>query len=306
MILRKKYKPKDFSRFMKEEYSKISPTAIFCARMRAKQNVPFAKEIIKLVDTKYSNFVEDLPDYGDALTSKSNFIPFIEGRYYSLNEVLKHIKNAFIVEIASGLSPRSLEFLNKPNIIYLDTELEGLTKLKEQIVKEIIKGGTLSIANLFFMSINPLDKNDMDKLGKFYLKNGKNKNLILIHEGLLMYFSKAEKTILRNNIKYLFEKYAKKGIWFTSDFSRLKSKLKELKGKENIRNKISRVTNRKFDYFESEDETIRFLNSGGFKTEVISNEKVVNDLIKSKSLQSKREEILKSAKGYKVWKSQLS
>ena len=290
---------------MERKYSKISPTAVFCARMRAKQNVPFAKEIIKLVDTKYSDFAEDIPDYGDTLTSKSDFIPFIEGRYYSLNEVLENIKNALIIEIASGLSPRSLEFLNKSDTTYVDTELKGMIALKEKIVKEIVKKEKLPSSNLFFIPINPLNKKDMDKLGKFYLKNGKNKILIIVHEGLLMYFNRMEKESFRENIKYLFEKYAKNGLWLTSDFSRLKNKSKEQKGKENIRDKISKVTNRQFDYFESENETIKFLNSGGFKTEIISNEKVVNSIIKSKSLQFNKKQILESAKGYRVWKSEL-
>ena len=115
---------------MKEEYSKISPTAVFCARMRAKQNVPLAKEIIKVVDTKFKNLIENLPDYENTLNSKSDFIPFIEGRYYSLNNVLSKINNAFIVEIASGLSPKGLEFLNKKGTIYVETELKELINIK--------------------------------------------------------------------------------------------------------------------------------------------------------------------------------
>ena len=123
---------------MEKEYSKISPTAVFCARMRAKQNLPFAKEIVELIDTKFSDSVEDLPDYGNTLNSKSDFIPFIEGRYHSLNDALSKIEDIFIVEIASGLSPRSLEFLSKKNVIYIETELKRLINLKKNILKEII------------------------------------------------------------------------------------------------------------------------------------------------------------------------
>ena len=188
---------------MVKEYSKISPTAIFCARMRAKQNVPFAKEIISLVDSKYLKWVDDLPDYGSALNSNQKFIPFIEGRYYSLNRVLSQMKNIFIVEIAAGLSPRSLEFLNKENTLYLETELNGLIKLKENILNDIIIKNNLSNKNLSFLSVNPLKKEDVDKIGKFYEKKSQNKRLIIIHEGLLMYFDKKEKTIFRDNIKYL-------------------------------------------------------------------------------------------------------
>ncbi|MFH1376637.1 MAG: hypothetical protein ABIH25_03285 [Candidatus Woesearchaeota archaeon] len=291
---------------MGKEYSKISPTAVFCARMRAKQKLPFSKEIVNLIDTKFKDWIEDLPDYGNTLNSKSDFIPFIEGRYYSLNDSLSNMNDAFIVEIASGLSPRSLEFLNKKNIIYLETELKGLIDLKEKILNEIITQKKLDARNLFFMDINPLDKKEMDKIGKLYLEEGKNKKLVIIHEGLLMYFDKNEKKMFRDNIKYLFGTYSKEGLWLTSDFSRIKKKKDEILGKENIREKISKITKREFDYFESEKETKEFLTEKGFKSEIISNERVIKELIKKKSLQFNQDDILKSSKGYRIWKIKLT
>ena len=58
----------------------------------------------------------------------------------------------------------------------------------------------------------------MDKIGKLYLEKGIGKKLIIIHEGLLMYFDKNEKKRFRDNVKYLLENYAGKGLWITSDF----------------------------------------------------------------------------------------
>lgn len=290
---------------MEQEYSKISPTAVFCARMRAKQNISFANEICNLIDTKYANLIEDIPDYGETLTSKGDFIPFIEGRYYSLNEALSNIDDAFIVEIASGLSPRSLDFLNKKNIIYVETELKGLIKIKEGILRDIIFKNNLNDKNLFFLSVNPLNKKDIDKIGKIYEKIGKNKKLIIIHEGLLMYLNKKEKNTFRDNIRYLFETYSKHGLWLTPDFSRIKKKEDNLKGKENIRDKISKITKREFDYFGSTKETKEFLDNGGFVSEILPNKKIVNKLIEKKSLQFNRENILDSSEGYKIWKMEL-
>ena len=291
---------------MKSAYSKISPTAVFCARMRAKQNMLFARDICELIDTKYSYLIEDIPDYGETLTSKGDFIPFIEGRYYSLNNALSKIDNAFIVELASGLSPRSLSFLSKKNVIYFETELKGLIKIKKKILKEIIIKKDLKSKNLFFMSVNPLNKKEMDELGKIYKKKGNNKKLVIIHEGLLMYLDKKEKTTFLKNIKYLFENYAKDGLWLTPDFSRIKNKENEPKGKENIRDKISKITGREFDYFESIKETKNFLKKEGFNSEILPNEKIVDKLIEKKSLQSNRKSILSSSEGYKVWKIKLS
>ncbi|MBU3907355.1 MAG: hypothetical protein KKA64_03835 [Nanoarchaeota archaeon] len=289
---------------MIKKFSKISPTAVFCARMRAKQNLPFAREIVQLIDTKYSDNITDLPDYGDSLKDNSNFIGFIEGRYISLNDMLSRIDNVFIAEIASGLSPRSLEFLGKKDVIYIETELNNLIKLKKGILKDIIRNKNLNCKNLFFMKINPLVKEDMNKIGKFYLQVGKGKQLVLIHEGLLMYFNKQEKSLFRDNIKYLFETYAKDGMWLTPDFSRIKKKNKEAKGKENIRDKIAKVTGREFNYFESIDEAKKFLAEAGFASKIISNEKIISQLIKEKCFESNRRYILNSSEEYRIWKIQ--
>lgn len=290
---------------MVEQYSKISPTAIFCARMRAKQNLPYSNEIINLIDTKYSQFAEDLPDYGESLKAKSDFIPFIEGRYYSLNDVLSKISNLFIVEIASGLSPRSLELIKRKDVLYVETELSGLIELKKKILKDIIVKENIIDANLVFMAVNPLEKKDIKKIGELYLKKGEGKKLVIVHEGLLMYFDRAEKESFRNNIKYLFEKYAPDGIWMTSDFSRTKKKDSEPKGKENIREKISSVTKREFDYFESEEDARNFLKTGGFDSRVLSNEEIINSVINKKLLGFNKDAILKSSKEYRIWKINL-
>ena len=286
-------------------YNKISPTAVFCARMRAKQDIPFAKDVVNLIDTSYSKFVEDLLDYGNTLNSKSDNIPFIEGRYYSLNFELLNIKDAFIVEIASGLSTRSLELVKNENIIYLETELNDLIKIKEKIVKDICERYNLNKQNIIFMSINPLRIEDMDKIGELYLKLGNGKKLIILHEGLLMYFNKDEKKVFRDNLKYLFEKYSKEGVWLTSDFSRIKNTSDRIKGPENIRDKISKVTNREFDYFSSEEETCNFLKEAGFNSVIKSNYEPVNALIEKKGLLNNKNSILETAKGYRVWMSFL-
>jgi len=290
---------------MKEDYSKISPTAVFCARMRAKQDIPFAKEIVELIDTKFKDSVEDLPDYGDTLTSKSDFIPFIEGRYYSLNDALKNMKNVFILELASGLSPRSLNFLKK-DVIYLDTDLKNLIEVKKKIFQEIIKKSNLDRSNLFFMEANPLEEKDIDSVGLFYQNQRENKQLIVIHEGLLMYFNREEKKKFMENIKKLFEKYAPNGLLMTTDLSRTTKKENSKKGQENIRDKIATAIKNDFDYFDSEEEAKQFVSECGFKLEILANKKVIEELIAKKGLEKNKVQILETAKEYRVWKIRLA
>lgn len=291
---------------MIKNYSKISPTAVFCARMRAKQNVPFSKKIINLIDKKYKSKIKDISDYGNTLSKNNNFIPFIEGRYYSLSSAIEDFEGSFIVEIASGLSPRSFEFCRNKEVVYLDTDISKIIKFKEKILLDLCSKTKLKLRNIHFLAINPLNKGDMDKIGKLYIKYGKNKKLILIHEGLLMYLNKKEKILLRNNIAYFFHKYAKNGLWFSPDFSRLIDSDKIKKGKENIRDKISLITGRKFDYFRSEDEVKFFLSNGGFNYKILSNQKVIKNLIIKKKLLFLEREILLSSKGYRVWRISLA
>jgi hypothetical protein len=66
------------------------------------------------------------------------------------------------------------------------------------------------------------------------------------------------------------------------------------------------VTEREFDYFESEEETKKFLEEGGFKSDILSNKKVIADLIKKKGFAENKEEILESSNGYQIWKIGLS
>jgi len=208
---------------MQKNYGKISLTSVFCARMRKKQGIPFSRELIELIDTKYKENIEDLPDYGKSLNEVSDFIPFIEGRYYSINKALEPLKNVMIIEIAAGLSPRSLNFLKREDVIYVETELPELIKIKEKIIKDIIKNKKLMAKmNIRFLSLNPLNKKEIDKIGETYKKVGTGKRMVIIHEGLLMYFTREEKRKFRDNIKYLFENYAKDGLWITTDLSRLK------------------------------------------------------------------------------------
>ncbi len=290
---------------MDKDYSRISPTAVFCARMRAKHGVPFAKEILDLVDSKYKNKIEDLPDYEKSLTVKNDFIPFIEGRYYSLSSVLENIQNIFIVELATGLSPRSLAFLNKKDVSYLETDLPKIVEIKKQIIQDVLNSKKINALNLFFMPLNPLKREDMDNLGKLFLKKGSGKQLIVIHEGFLMYLNKKEKKKFIQNIKYLFENYDKRGILLSPDFSRIKKSDEIKKGSENIRDKISKVTNREFDYFESEEDAKNFLNNEGFKYNLLSNQPIIKHLIEKKRLTFNAKEILDSSIGYKVWEISL-
>lgn len=292
---------------MVEAYEKISPTAIFCARVRKKHKIPFCEKIVDLLDTKYKSFLPDLESYGNSMQENPNFISFIEGRHLSINDELKNKKNIFIIELGSGLSPRSLQFLEREDFFYVETELNPLIQLKEKIIKEIIELNQLKPKQtIAFLEINPLIREDMDKLGKFYKEFGKNKKVEIINEGVLMYFSKEEKTVFAENIHYFLEKYCPSGEWITTDFSRTSNTEKVSTGTENIRAVIKKTTKREFDYFNSEEEVKDFLLKNDFNFAIVDNQNLVKNIINQRKITENIDAILKSSKQYRIYKLSLT
>lgn len=287
---------------MVKEYEKISPTAIFCARMRKKHNLPFCNQIMDLLDTKYKDFLPDLENYGSSLKKDYNFISFIEGRYHSINQEITNEKDIFLVELGSGLSPRSLQFLDRKDIIYLETDLSPLIDIKKNIVMNIINSNNLkSNEKIIFSRINPLLIKDIHKIGNLYKKFGKNKKMVILNEGLLMYLSKKEKSQIADNINYLLKNYCQSGKWITTDFSRTTGTENVSKGTENIREAIKKTTKREFDYFGSEKEVEEFILAKGFKFLIKNNQDLIKSIIKGKNISNNIKEILESSRQYRAY-----
>ena len=101
---------------MEGNHHKISPTAVIIAKIRAENtDMLFWKEIYnELVKRKsHARGFTYLLSYLSKLSRKSNSrLASVEGRYLSLNLGIKSLGDCDIIELASGLSPRALEFDN--------------------------------------------------------------------------------------------------------------------------------------------------------------------------------------------------
>lgn len=267
---------------MVEDYTKISPTALMVANFRAKYtNMPFAQEIYQTARKfKGKSFLEVI---APVLGYLARFFPgslerlsSLEGRYLVINEAIKKLgRDISLIEVASGLSARSLEWVNR-DFVYLETDLPEMIKIKEQVFDEVAKSQGLRInPNHHFLPLNATNLSEWEKLGKKYFgkKSGK---IAIIHEGLVVYLTREEQERLRDNIRNFLTTYSPNGAWITTDFSTQKRKESLLVAF--AKKLIQRNTQREFNHFESPQDVVDFLNAGGLEVEILDNSSVFGKL----------------------------
>jgi len=93
----------------------VSLTARGVAYLRSFSDIRFAKEINDIIEGKTANRII----MGDDFEAVRPLIPLIELRYKSINRAIEIYGSSQILEIASGFSPRGIEFVNNSkNIKY--------------------------------------------------------------------------------------------------------------------------------------------------------------------------------------------
>ena len=154
-----------------------------------------------------------------------------------------------IIEIAAGLSPRSLEWSDK-SCSYFETDLNDMLDAKKKIYCEILKDQELEPQqHHVFNSLNVVDKKEWEILGNTYFSRNRSK-IAIINEGLLGYFTLEEKAKLRDNLRYFFKTYASEGLWITPDFS-ITSNPKDSWIARHYKKNIQRNSERTFHRFNS-------------------------------------------------------
>jgi Leucine carboxyl methyltransferase len=190
---------------------------------------------------------------------------YLQLRYDAMTHALKSFPDYAVLELAAGFGTRGVLEASKREA-YIETDLLNLLRRKEKVVAKL--NGT-SVPNHHFHPVNVTDHGEMESIGKFV--NGLNlqKPIVIIHEGLLMYFNQKEQGIVRDNIARLMRSHKPGAIWLTPDFSERNidqtflQKLMSLK----LRGHVGRQLN----YFTDNDAVGRFLLAGGLDCEWLPN-----------------------------------
>jgi O-methyltransferase involved in polyketide biosynthesis len=244
------------------EFDKISPTALMVASARAFADIPYSKGLSRLVNAQ--SVVENL--LGQKLEQVAEIAILIESRYRAIDQLVadRLTKNTLtqIIELASGLLPRGMVMSQDPDVNFIESDLPLMISQKASLVKELVGDRP----NLHFIPIDIACKSNQLIACTKYLAGSE--PIIILCEGLLMYFSHPQKHQVFNHIRELLQNYG--GVWITSDFVTVEAINRRKQISPNLQ-KISQMVSRLSDrpisdtYFQNSQEIEDFIASQGFK-----------------------------------------
>ena len=214
-------------------FEKISPTAKFVAYERTYTNIPYSKEIAGLTDAK--EVFEKMAGDGKDV---EHTISMFEARFKSVSKILKEKGNKNILEIATGLSPRSLIMTEDPDVNYVATDLPGMLKEVEEIHRRVIKNKNET--NIKFKKLDILNNGQLLDIISSFPDNGE--PVAIIIEGLLMYLDREEQMKVAKNIHEALLK--REGFWITTDFMIRGLLSDNEKARKKVLDKIGNTTGR--------------------------------------------------------------
>lgn len=250
------------------DHDKISPTAKLVAYWRQFTDIPFSKDVAPLfrVEDVYKGmFKED-----SGIMAGDIWAPLLELRYKCIQHYVESQGVKQVLEFASGISLRGLAMTEDPEMVYVESDLPGLTQEKERLLNTIMeRNGISTRSGLHIHSANILHYDEIEPALRFF---DRTKPLIITHEGLFQYLTRAEKGIAAKNIHRIFSQF--KGVWVTPDFDTHESLWGQHLGGERAKKAIEVIretTNRDFESnaFADDDDVIQYFSQFGFKVDTI-------------------------------------
>lgn len=289
-----------------QSYDRISPTANLVAAIRAKYtDLPYSKDIYEAVKqiTKpisYGRLPSYISQFGKFFPHSMSRIVFLEARYLSINSALREVVgNWAIVEVASGLSGRGLEW-SKNCRLYVESDLPEMLNIKSKVLNQVgQKRGNFPYEHHKLFPLNAIDYSDWEKLGGEFFA-GEKMNIIVVHEGLASYLSQEEKDTLRDNIHRFLVTYASNGLWITPDFYTY-GKGQKTPMISFINGRVESKTGRKYHHFASDEQVSLYLRKGGFDASCYSGSMIFNQLSCLKKLDLDKDRIFKIVSTFKTW-----
>jgi O-methyltransferase involved in polyketide biosynthesis len=236
------------------DFSSISPSAKWMILWKGHTNIPFARAVAELLE--YPN--KYIPDF-----KKRDFTFWactlgLEGRYWSIDQLLNDLTIKNILELSSGYSFRSLGYTQQKGVHYIDTDLPDIIDAKKEFINRLKKDELNPNGKLELLPLNALDRNNfLEIIGHF--SQGE---VAIVNEGLLGYLVKREKEILCSIIHDVL--MDRGGYWITADIG-LKNKETKLGLRYNDEIKdFNEQQNTEGNSFESFKEAEMFFKEMGF------------------------------------------
>lgn len=269
-----------------DAYERISPTAWMVARRRSFTDIPYAQEMFAALEQR--RIERNEPDIPEELKTPE-LTPQFEARYKLVNRLLREVRPGQILEIASGLSPRGLEFTELSDFTVVEVDLPGVMALKQEIVTRTLqaKGSGSGRPNLHLETGNVLKLDDLLRATE-YLK--KSKPLAVVNEGLLRYLNFNEKAAVAKNVRNILDRFG--GTWITPDITLRKVMEREGDVAKGQNERVKQLTGIDIDKnrFENVDHAQVFFEELGFEVERHKFDEVRGELVSPERLNIPSEE----------------
>lgn len=270
------YELKDENELTDFDYNKISITAKLVAFFRQFSDIPFAKEVAEYVHAAdaVTEISKQLEESGVSFSNSDSelsedakmYAPILEARYKSLVQLIQNSGTTQVLELASGFSLRGLAMSQNSDLVYVDTDLPGIREEKRQLVANLRAHSASSTTDNYHIAVaNALNLSQLKAAAEVFRKDRK---LVIVNEGLLMYLSANEQSQLADNVRQLLATFSD-GAWITPDFS-IRDVVENVPEKiKHFRRAISGTTDRAIyeNAFENEAGMEKFIREHGFVAE---------------------------------------
>jgi O-methyltransferase involved in polyketide biosynthesis len=246
----KKTQPKDHSY---HDFEKISPSAKSLLLAKGLTKIPYAKQAAGLLVS---------PRIYETSPSDKDFsfwikILHFEERYWSIDQLLNNLKIKKVLELSSGFSFRSLEYVKQEGVHYIDTDLPEIITLKSDFINKLQDIKVHPKSRLEVLPLNALDEKAFNQIVNHFPPG----EIAIVNEGLFMYLDLFEKKKLCKIIYNILKQRG--GCWITGDIY-----IKKQTNNQNIEIEIDKqffeehkIEDKKFTSFE---EAKSFFNNNGF------------------------------------------
>jgi O-methyltransferase involved in polyketide biosynthesis len=266
---------------MAHDFAKISLTARFGAYMRFYTDIPYATDIADLIRARAA-FEAFLRNHRLTPEDLHFYAPIFEARYKSIGAMIRRIAPRQVLELGAGLSPRGLTLSADPRLFYVETDLEEMIGEKRALLAALQRRHRLEPRNnLRQVAANALDPGQLLAAAN-YFKAGQ--RLLIVHEGLLQYFSASETEHVARNVRELLDRFG--GMWITPDFS-IKSDSDNIPDEQKrFRRIIAEATERTLynNAFDSLEHLREYYRGLGFQVEVFNQLYLAPDIVSAQRL----------------------
>lgn len=248
-------------------FDRISLTARLAAYMRQYSDIPYARDIAELLHARES-FGQLLSEHQMTSEDLIWYAPIFEVRYKSITDTVRASGLKQVLELASGLSFRGLGLTQDPDVRYIETDLEGLTAEKSQLISILRDRYQLpDFGNLHFVAANATLPGDLQVAAQGF---DPGRPIAVVNEGFFPYLSASEMTSVVINIRDLLTEYG--GVWITPDFAIKEDVQNVSEQQKQFRRIVAAATDQTMynNAFDDESQVRTFLQDHGLYVEVVN------------------------------------